>query len=78
MTLYVRPKYLDWTIDGVQAVMNRYDVNMHDIKIDKANRKNPFNLLAHKIVVYFTHNNSKVFPYILKRLEKEVGVLKWG
>lgn len=76
LTIYVRPQYLNWTLDGVQAVMDRFQVNIDSIKINKANRKNPFNRLAYKVVVYFTCNNSKIFPYILKRLDKEVGILE--
>lgn len=78
LTLYVRPKYLDWTIDGVLALLEMYGVNVHDMQIGKANRCNPFGVKAHELAVLFTHNNPKVFPYIFKRLNKEIGILKWG
>lgn len=77
LELFIRPVFLDWTIDGVQMILEKYGANLYDMKIYKADRKNPFGKRANRVVFYLTHNNPKVFPYILKRLNKEIGILKW-
>lgn len=75
LIVYVKPVYLDWTLEGIKIIMERYNANLWEIKIKRANRANAYKKKAHKVMCKLWVDNERVMPYIMRRLEKEVGVL---
>lgn len=74
MDIYVKPAYLDWTIEGIKVILERYGANLHYLSIGKARRSNIFSKKAHEVSFLFDVE-PKMLPYIEKRVLKEVGVL---
>lgn len=76
LSCYVKPELLNWTLEGIKLIAERYSVNIHEIKIKTANRANPYRKKAHLLKIMVWVDSYKVLPYITRRLEKEIGVLK--
>lgn len=75
VTVYIKPQHLEWTLEGLKTIMERYNANLWEIKIKRANRANAYKKKAHKVMCKVWVDNERVMPYIMRRLEKEVGVL---
>lgn len=75
LIVYVKPVHLNWTLEGIKTIMERYNANLWEIKIKRANHANAYKKKAHTVMCKVWVDNERVMPYIMRRLEKEVGVL---
>lgn len=75
LTIYVYPQYLEWTLDGLLTMLERYGVNLHNMKIHTPMRHFK-RTMTHKVECVIALNNESLLPYIESRLQKEIGILK--
>lgn len=75
LTVYVYPLYLNWTLDGLVSLFERYGVNLHSMKIHMPMRHFR-RAMAHEVECIIALNDERLLPYIERRLQKEIGILK--
>lgn len=77
LVVYVRPVCLNWALKKIKTITELYNANLWEIKIKRANSATPFKGEVHEVGVVVWANDKRSAVHIERKIEREIGMLKW-